>query len=202
MTRGTSSRAPDADFASTPVASGLWRAVVTIALDGEGGGRAQNGADIVRVGDLIEYQYDAVGFEFGHSGSGEGVGLRQQALMDGVRPKAGVDDVRTDQFGFDRERGTIIGEGARRVLRCQQAANAARGIFECRLDRVPAVKHGRPIDRMCGGRAELGARGDRSLVTIPAHAGLGLPGFSGSSAPIPTRSPHLQTVKEGGCMLH
>ena len=29
---GTSSSAPDADFASTPVASGLWRAVVTIAL--------------------------------------------------------------------------------------------------------------------------------------------------------------------------
>src|SRR6185295_6531876 len=92
--------------------------------DGEGGGRAQNGADIVRVGDLIEYQYDAVGFEFGHSGSGEGVGLRQEALMDGVRPKAGVDDLRTDQFWFDRERYTIIGEAARRVLRCQQAANA------------------------------------------------------------------------------
>ena len=66
--------------------------------------------------------------------------------MDGVRSKAGVDDVRTDQFGFDRERNTILGEPARRVLRCQQAANTARGIFKCRLDRVPAVKHGRPID--------------------------------------------------------
>ena len=135
-------------------------------------------------------------------GSGEGVGLRQQALMDGVRSKAGVDDVRTDQFGFDRERDTIIGEAARRVLRCQQAANTARGIFECRLDGVPAVKHGRPIERMCSGRAESGARGDRSLVTIPAHAGLGLPGFWGHWLPIPMRSPHLQTVNEGGCMLH
>ena len=32
MTIGTSSSAPEADFASTPVASGLWRAVVTMAL--------------------------------------------------------------------------------------------------------------------------------------------------------------------------
>ena len=32
VTSGTSSRAPEADFASTPVASGLWRAVVTIAF--------------------------------------------------------------------------------------------------------------------------------------------------------------------------
>ena len=31
MTIGTSSSAPDADLASTPVASGLWRAVVTTA---------------------------------------------------------------------------------------------------------------------------------------------------------------------------
>ena len=32
MTSGTSSSAPEAAFASTPVASGLWRAVVTIAF--------------------------------------------------------------------------------------------------------------------------------------------------------------------------
>jgi hypothetical protein len=38
---------------------------------------AQDGADIMRIGDLIEYQHDAVRLEVFDIGSGEGIGFRQ-----------------------------------------------------------------------------------------------------------------------------
>ena len=52
---GTSSSAPEADFASAPSSGGLWRRVMTRPAGAEHGGRAQDGADVVRVGDLVEH---------------------------------------------------------------------------------------------------------------------------------------------------
>ena len=63
VTIGTSSSAPDADFASTPVASGLWRAVVMMAFTAKGCRGTQNGTHIVRIGYLVENQHDALGRE-------------------------------------------------------------------------------------------------------------------------------------------
>ena len=65
VTIGTYSSAPDADLASTPVASGEWRAVVTSAFTPNAAAAAQDRADIVRIGDLVEHQHDAFVGELG-----------------------------------------------------------------------------------------------------------------------------------------
>ena len=58
MTIGTYSSAPEADLASTPVASGVPRRG-DHRVDREGRGSAQDRADIVRIGDLVEHQHGA-----------------------------------------------------------------------------------------------------------------------------------------------
>ena len=60
MTIGTNSSAPEADFAGTPVACGCG-ARCHHCRHRETRGGAQDGADIVRIGDLVEHQHDALG---------------------------------------------------------------------------------------------------------------------------------------------
>ena len=45
---------------------------------GEGRGGAQDGADIVRIGDLIEHQHDAGGGQILDAGRGQRIGLGDQ----------------------------------------------------------------------------------------------------------------------------
>ena len=53
----------------------------------ESSGRAQHGADILRVGDLIEHKKEALG-RTSSSSIGEGLGLEHDALMHGVGVRA------------------------------------------------------------------------------------------------------------------
>ena len=46
------------------------------AVGGEGGGRAEDGADIVRIGDLVEHQHDAVAGKSSTAGEGSGSASR------------------------------------------------------------------------------------------------------------------------------
>ncbi len=91
-------------MASTPVASGEWRAVVTTALTAKAAARAQDRADIMRIGDLVEHQHGAVGRDVLDVERGEGIGLDQQALMHGVGREPRRDRVRPHDLGRDGER--------------------------------------------------------------------------------------------------
>ncbi len=81
MAIGTSSSAPDADFASTPVASGTVPRRGDDRDDREGRRGAQNRADIMRIGDLVEHQHDAAVRQILDVGRGQGIGLGEQPLM-------------------------------------------------------------------------------------------------------------------------
>jgi hypothetical protein len=78
--------------------------------DAEGGRGADDGADIVRVGDLIEDENDAVR-ELLDVRSVERIGLGEQALVHGVRGKAAGDGVGTHQLGI-RRRDAFLGKAA------------------------------------------------------------------------------------------
>ena len=57
---GTCSSPPDAAFASTPVATGRMPLCRDHGIDAEGSGRTQDRTDIVRIGDLVENDQQAV----------------------------------------------------------------------------------------------------------------------------------------------
>ena len=84
------------------MASGLWRAVVTTAVDREARGSAQDRAHIVWIGDLIEHEHDAGRFDLVDFKRGQGVGFRQQTVMHGVGAEAGGDRTGPHQFGWHR----------------------------------------------------------------------------------------------------
>ena len=115
MTIGTYSSAPEADFASTPVASGLWRAVVTTAVTAKPAAGAQDRADIVRIGDLVEHQHDARRRDVLELGRGQGIGFGQQPLCTASGPSR-----RAIASGAParapRRRHAIGGKAARGVL--------------------------------------------------------------------------------------
>ena len=134
------SSAPDADLASTPVASGECRAVVTMALHREGRSRAQDRADIMRVGDLVEHQHGAFRGDVLDVERGEGIGFHQQALMHGIGPEPRVDRVRPHDLRRDRQREAFLGQAMRAVFGREDLADRAARIGERRHDGVPAVE--------------------------------------------------------------
>ena len=81
---GTISSAPLAALASAPVKGGVCRSGMTDAGGPESSGRAQHGADILRVGDLIEHKQNAFGRAHLRARPGQGLGLEHHALMHGV----------------------------------------------------------------------------------------------------------------------
>ena len=113
-------------------------------FDGKRRGAAQDRSDIVRVGDLVEHQHDAGRRQFLDVGRGQGIGLRDQALMHGIRRQAGGQRVGPHQFGLKRQRDAVFGEAAQRIFCRQEAADAARRIGQRRGDAVPAVQDDRP----------------------------------------------------------
>ena len=66
-------------------------------LDRKRRGRAQDGADIVRVGDLVEHQHDALLRQRVDVGRGQRIDLGQQPLMHGVGAEPLVDGAGADQ---------------------------------------------------------------------------------------------------------
>ena len=107
----------------------------------------------------------------------------QQALVHGVGAELCVDNVGPHQLRLERQRDAVVGEAAQRVLGREQAAEAARRVFERGLDRVPAIEDGEP-GCVAGARACR-----RPLATVPLCTNLqtifGLPGFAGHAGLFP-----------------
>ena len=107
----------------------------------------------------------------------------QQALVHGVGTELCVDNVGPHQLRLERQRDAVVGEAAQRVLGREQAAEAARWVFERGLDRVPAIEDGEP-GCVAGARACR-----RPLATVPLCTNLqtifGLPGFAGHAGLFP-----------------
>ena len=68
----------------------------------ERGGRAEDGADIVRIGDLVEHQHDAFCRHGLDRRRGQGVGFQIEALMHGIGQQPFGDRGRPHQFRLDR----------------------------------------------------------------------------------------------------
>jgi hypothetical protein len=145
VTIGTSSSAPEADLASTPVASGLWRAVVTMALTANAAAERRNRADIVRIGDLVEHQHDALLRQRIDVRRGQRIGLGQQALMHGVRTKPPVDHIGPHDFRGHAGVDMVVGQAPGGVFGQPQLADLALRIGQRRRHRVPAIEDDRPV---------------------------------------------------------
>ena len=77
-------------------------------------------------------------------GRSERICFSQQALVHSVGTELCVDNVGSHQLRLERQRDAVVGEAAQRVLGREQAAEAARWVFERGLDRVPAIEDGEP----------------------------------------------------------
>ena len=145
VTSGTSSSAPEADFASTPVASGLCRAVVTIALTANAAAERRIAPTLC--GSVIWSSTSTMPScgSVVDVGRGQGIGLRQQALMHGVRAEPLVDQVRPHDFRGHAGVDVVVGQPPRGVFGQQQLANLALRIGQRRRHRVPAIENDRPV---------------------------------------------------------
>ena len=136
---GTCSKPPEADFASAPANSGEWRSVVTSASTAKAAAGAQNRADVMRIGDLVEDQHEAVRRQVRDVDRRERPRLEQQSLMDRLARSAGGDLLETHDPGFEPARGDFgaepLGRGRRRVEADQLAARR----LERRSDAVKAI---------------------------------------------------------------
>ncbi len=94
-------------MASAPANSGEWRSVTTSAVDRESGGGAQDRADVVRIGDLIERQHEAVRGQFGYVDRLQRPRLEQQPLMHRVARQALGDLLGRDDLRLDAARGDL-----------------------------------------------------------------------------------------------
>src|SRR5581483_12131740 len=75
----------------------------------------------------------------------KGIGFKKQALVDGFRPHARRDGVRSHDLDIPAPRNAVFNEPARGIICGAEAADVARGIFQRRFDGVPAVEDDRPI---------------------------------------------------------
>ena len=162
VTSGTSSSAPEADFGQH--AGGL-RAVAgggDDRLDRKRRRRAQDRADIVRIGDLVEHQHDAFLGQRIDIGRGQGLGLRQQPLVHGVGAEPLVDRVRADDFGGDAGVDILVRQALGGVFGQEQLSDLPFRVGQGGRNRVPAIKNHRPV------RGSNPGPGDRSDGRISA----------------------------------
>ncbi len=119
-------------------------------------------------------------------GGGEGIGLGQQPVVHGVRPEPAGERVRPHDLGRDRQGDAVLGQPAGGVLGGVELADAAVGILQRRLHRVPAVE-----DDVAG--CERGAamgRGSTALVvTRPACFAGPVTGSRSMGAPLAHERP-------------
>ena len=140
MMMGTISSAPLAALASAPVKGGRVPLRQHDTCRAEGRGRAQHGADILRVRDLIEHEQDALGAYVVEFDRRQGLGLEHDALMHGVGSEQPVELLRQRVLGLDAaglQRGF---EPARGILGGEQPPDGPARIGERRLDGMDAVE--------------------------------------------------------------
>ena len=133
--------------------------MVSKAVDGEGRAGAQDGSDIVRIGDLVEHDDEALLGKLGNVKRRQRLGLEQQALMHGVarQPRGdllGGDDPRLDAAAGDLGAQPL----GRRRRRVEAHQTAARGV-ERRQNRVEAIEAGD------AGAAVFA----RAMLPVPGH---------------------------------
>ena len=154
---GTTSSAPEAARASAP---GLGRGVAVLHHDAggaEGGGRAQDGADVARVRHLVEQQHRPVRLRdrLVEVERRQRLGQQRAALVDGVLGQEGLEAVAVHDVGLDapglRHALGELGLGVRR-----SAAGGARGGADWpaprrrRAARAARCCRGRATSRSCG----------------------------------------------------
>ena len=106
----------------------------------EGSGGAQYGADILRVGDLVEHEQDALGAYIVEFDRGQGLGLEHDALVHGVRSEQPVELLRQCVFYIDAaglQRGF---EPARGVFGGEQPPDGPARVAKRRLDGMDAIE--------------------------------------------------------------
>ena len=106
----------------------------------EGSGGAQYGADILRVGDLVEHEQDALGAYIVEFDRGQGLGLEHDALVHGVRSEQPVELFRKRVFCLDAAGLQCGFEPARGVLGGEQPSDGPARIGKGCLDGVDAVE--------------------------------------------------------------
>ena len=121
--KGTCSSPPEADLARTPVAAGLWRAVVMIASTPKAA--AVRTIAPTLCGSVIwsRARTTRVAAQGVEGRRGQGIGLEIEALVNGVGLDEPVDLVRPHDLGLERQgRAELLVETAGRVLRREEAA--------------------------------------------------------------------------------
>ena len=144
VTMGTYSSAPEAALASTPVASGVWRAVVTTALTANAAAERRMAPTLW--GSVIwSSTQHARGRDVFERGRVQGIGLGIKPLLHGLRPHQGFDRIRPHHVELHAVRDVVLGEPPGRVLCREQAVEVALRVLQRGLDAVPAVEHHRAV---------------------------------------------------------
>ena len=136
---GTCSRPPEADLAKVPAKFGRVALGRDKRVDGEGGAGAQDRADIVRVGDLVENQHQAVRRQICDIDRRERPRLEQEPLMNRLAGRAGGNLLRAHDPGLEPARGDFAAQPLGRRGRGVETDKLAPRGFERRPDAVKAV---------------------------------------------------------------
>ena len=146
----------------------------------EHGGRAQDGADVVRIGDLIEHDerpcLGALG-EFLNVGLFERLGFEHDALVHGVLAEQAVEIARGDALGCQLSRGDGFGEAVFGVLGHQQPQHLAGVVAQCGFHCVNTIELHAALIESAGAPAVVGVagadRGGRRGHSAAAGRGVG-----------------------------
>ena len=109
-------------------------------VDRERRRRAQDRADIVRIGDLIEHEDQAAGGNFGNVDGIQRARLEQYALVNGIARGARGNVVRRNDLCLDAARRDFRREALRRGRGRIETNEPATGRAQRRDDRVKAIE--------------------------------------------------------------
>jgi hypothetical protein len=152
-------------------------------LDRKGGGRAQDGADIVRIGDLVEHQHDAVLGQAVQIRRFQRLDLGQEALMHGIGPQTAVDLVRPHQNRRHAGVDFLLGEAPGGVFGQNQLEDFPLWIGQRHGDGMPSIEDGRAV-----AAAGFPAAPGRAPSVIPALIAGFIPGFIAALATLAVAS--------------
>ena len=134
-------------------------------VHGEGGGRAHDGADIVRIGDLVERQDERARRQRLERRRGQRIGFEIEPLMHGVRLDETADVAGPHELRPEAQIRHGLFEPPRRVLGGEQPPQRTPRVAQRLHHRMPAVE-------------------DHDLVRAAVCAPAGLPILRGSSWPV------------------
>ena len=178
LTIATCSIPPEAAFATTPAISGAWRWVIDHGVDAESRGRAQDGAGVVRVGDLIEHEHDAASrYDVRKVEGLQRQRFEQDALMHGANAKTADEVLGSDDMGA---------KARIRDFACEPPGGGFRGInikdfsslaAQRLAHRVKAIKNGNAAGRSPEHRRRWPPARFCPLVPAPDRTKFRAPGF-------------------------